>query len=73
MNMSNARIQQIVTLFYMHRTMISSEGLKCAENEEMHKLMERMYKNIDYYKNNQMVRGTFDFLKKVVDSWFVTG
>lgn len=71
--MSNARIQQIVTLFYMHRTMISSEGLKCAENEEMHKLMERMYKNIDYYKNNQMVRGTFDFLKKVVDSWFVTG
>jgi len=70
--MSNARIQQIVTLFYMHKTMISSEGLKTAENAEIRKMMDRMYKNISYYKNNQMIKSTFDFLKKVVDSWFIS-
>lgn len=70
--MSNARIQQIVTLFYMHKTIISSEGLKSAESAEIHKMIYRMYKNINYYKSNQMIKSTFDFLKMVVDNWFVS-
>ena len=70
--MSNARIQQIVTLFYMHKTIVSSEGLKSAETRELIKLKERMFKHIDYYKNNQMVKNSFDFLRKVIDSWFVS-
>ncbi len=31
--------------------------------------MDRAYKNKDYYKNNPMLKSTFDFLKMVVDSW----
>lgn len=67
--MSNARIQQIVTLLYMHKTIVTSEGLKNAEKAEVNALIERMYKNIEYYKNNLMIKNTFDFLKMVVDSW----
>lgn len=70
--MSNARIQQVVTLFYMHKTMVESDGIKHAEGEELHKVMKRIDKNYDYFGTNPMVKGTFDFLKMVVDSWFET-
>ena len=33
-------------------------------------VIKRAFKNIDYYKNNSMIKGTFDFLKLVVDSWY---
>jgi len=53
----------------MHKTIVTSEGLKNAEKAEVNALIERMYKNIEYYKNNLMIKNTFDFLKMVVDSW----
>lgn len=68
--MSNARIQQVVTLFYTHKTMVGSEGIKHFECEELQRIMKRIDKNYDYYKTNPMIRGTFDFLKLVVDNWF---
>ena len=70
--MSNARIQQIVTLFYMHKTMVESDGIKKSESEELQKIMKRVDKHNDYYKTNQMVKGTLDFLRMVVDTWFKT-
>ena len=68
--MSNARIQQVVTLLYTHKDMVESEGIKWSESEELKKIMERVDKNYDYYNTNPMIKGTFDFLKLVVDSWF---
>jgi len=68
--MSNARIQQIVTLFYTHKTLVGSEGIKHFECEELQKIMKRIDKNYDYYKTNPMIKGTFDFLKLVVDNWY---
>lgn len=68
--MSNARIQQVVTLLYTHKDMVESEGIKRSESEELKKIMERVDKNYDYYNTNPMIKGTFDFLKLVVDSWF---
>ena len=70
--MSNARIQQLVTLFYMHRTMVESDGIKKSESEEIQKVMKRIDRNYDYYRTNPMIKGTFDFLKMVVDNWFKT-
>lgn len=70
--MSNARIQQVITLFYMHKKMVVSEGIVKAESEELQKIMKRIKKNYSYYNENLMIQGTFDFLKMVVDSWFVT-
>lgn len=68
--MSNARIQQVVTLLYTHKYMVESDGIKHSESKELKKILNRVDKNYDYYKSNQMIKGTFDFLKLVVDSWF---
>ncbi len=68
--MSNARIQQIVTLFYMHKTMVESDGIIESESKELHKIIDRIHKHYSYYDANPMIKGTFDFLKFIVDSWF---
>lgn len=70
--MSNARIQQIITLFYMHKTMVGSTKLIKTESEELQKIITRINKNISYYNSNPTISGTFSFLKIVVDSWYKT-
>ena len=68
--MSNARIQQIVTLLYTHKEIVKSEGVHENEAKGLQNVTNRMFKNNDYYRNNPMLKSTFDFLKLVVDSWF---
>jgi hypothetical protein len=68
--MSNARIQQVITLLYMHKIMVESDGIRKSEGEELKRIITRIDKNIDYYKSNQKIKGTLEFLKMVVDSWF---
>lgn len=68
--MSNARIQQIITLFYMHKTIVESNGIKENESLGLRKVMQRVDKHCDYYETNPVIKGTFNFLKLVVDSWF---
>lgn len=68
--MSNARIQQIITLFYMHKTIVESNGIKENESLGVRKVMQRVDKHCDYYETNPVIKGTFNFLKLVVDSWF---
>ena len=40
--MSNARIQQLVTLLYMHKTMVESDGIIQSESEELQKIIKRI-------------------------------
>jgi hypothetical protein len=54
----------------MHKTMVGSDGIRKSECEELRKVVKRIDKNIDYYKDNFKIKGTLDFLKMVVDSWF---
>jgi abortive infection bacteriophage resistance protein len=68
--MSNARIQQVITLLYMHKIMVESDGIRKSEGKELKRIITRIDKNIDYYNSNQKIKGTLDFLKMVVDSWF---
>ena len=70
--MSNARIQQLVILLYMHKMMVESDGIIQSESEELQKIIKRIDRNYDYYSTNPMIKGTFDFLKLVVDNWFKT-
>ena len=70
LKMSNARVQEIVTLLYMHKTLVTSIGLHKSESLALKSLKERMFKNISYYNDNPLISGTFDFLKMVIDSWF---
>lgn len=70
LKMSNVRIQQFVTLLYVHKTMVTSDGLHAMQASNLSTLMKRMYKHEEYYRDNSLVLGTFNFLKLVVDKWF---
>jgi hypothetical protein len=50
--------------------MVESDGIRKSEGEELKRIITRIDKNIDYYNSNQKIKGTLDFLKMVVDSWF---
>jgi len=68
--MSNTRIQQIVTLMYTHKLLVTSEGVHDHQSIVLEELTTRMFKNIDYYTKIPMISTTFGFLKVVVDKWF---
>lgn len=52
--------------------MVESDGIIQSESEELQKIIKRIDRNYDYYSTNPMIKGTFDFLKLVVDNWFKT-
>lgn len=66
--MSNSAVNDIVTLIYAHISIVSSLGILNAQGKSLKEVIERCYKNIDYYKDNDTILNTFDFLKKVVDN-----
>lgn len=69
--MEQQNIQQIVTLLYTHKIMVKSTGIVKKEKAKLKKLIERMEKNSDYYVDNAIVKSSYDFLKLVVDNWFL--
>ena len=68
--MSNIRIQQIVTLLHSHRKLVASTGVHYKQANELHSLLTRMFRHIDYYKDNGVILSAFHFIKNVVDNWF---
>ena len=68
--MSNARIQQLITLFYMHKTLVESNRIKKNESLELQKIIRAIDEKYEHFKSNQEIKKTFDFLKLVIDSWF---
>lgn len=70
LRMSNARMQQIITMFYTYKEMVSSNGLmenKIVELNEFVKRIDRSYFN---YKTNSLIGNSFDFLKIIISNWF---
>lgn len=68
--MSNVRVQQIVTLLYTHKKLVSSMGIYEHQCEMLDYTVQRMFRNINYYSSNETILTTFNFLKKVIDKWF---
>lgn len=68
--MSNSSIQDIVTLLYTHNIIVTSEGVHKSQGLSLHNIIERCYRNKDYYKDNEFIMATFEFLKKVIDNLF---
>ncbi|MCI6830514.1 MAG: Abi family protein [Clostridiales bacterium] len=68
--MSNIRVRQITTLLYLHSEIVTSEGVHKAVAKKLHEMTRRMIEHNEYYKNNDTVRTTMEFFKKVVDCWF---
>lgn len=72
LRMSNARMQQLITLLYVHKSFVSSSGILIAESSAMHELITRMFKHIDYYNDNDLIKSSFCFIKIIVDTWYPT-
>lgn len=68
--MSNAHIQQIITLMYTHKELVTSIGVHNDKSEALQLLIVRMNENIEYYSQNDLITSSFKFIKLVVDSWF---
>lgn len=68
--MSNIRIQQIVTLLYTHKTIVTSIGVHKKAVDILSTLSNRINKNEDYYIGNSMVSSSFNFINTVIDNWF---
>lgn len=68
--MSSAAIRDIVTLLYTHKQVVTSDGVFTARKNDIKSVIDRCFKNIDYYQNNELVKCSFEFLKKVVDNLY---
>ncbi len=68
--MSNARLQQIVTLLYVHKEVVTSSGVHSKACKALNELIARINKNRTYYDSNALISSSFGFLEKVIDNWF---
>lgn len=68
--MSNFRTQQIVTLLYTHKRIVTSTGVQNKSKQLIKDFIGRINKNRNYYSSNSLISTSFDFLTKIVDFWF---
>lgn len=58
--MSNIRIQQIVTLLFLAKNLVTSEGVHKNHCEILQKQKERINHHIEYYNKNLLIKGNFE-------------
>ena len=68
--MSNSRIQQIVTLLYLNKNIITSEGVIEFQKKSLQELKSRIEYHLDYYDKNTLIQANFNFLNKIIDNWY---
>lgn len=68
--MSNPRIQQIVTLLYLNKNIVTSEGILNYQIQILQELKRRIEHHSDYYSKNTLVQANFMFLNRIIDSWY---
>lgn len=67
--MTNARLQQIVTLLYVHEKLVTSKGVKIKECDKLRELKQRINREFNYYESNEQITTSFNFLSQVIDIW----
>lgn len=65
--LKNERMRQIITLLYAYTVFVTSKGVRKHTKENLAVLVSRMYREIDYYSDNDNILATFAFFKKAVD------
>ena len=68
--MSNVRIQQIITMLYVHKEIVTSRGVHKKTAELLNELKRRINEHCEYYNTNLIVYRTFEFVIKIVDRWY---
>lgn len=67
--LNNDRLQQVATALYAH-SRLASPGVHGARARSLGVFVERMFRNIDYYRGNYQVSSGFDFIAKLINAWF---
>ena len=68
--MSNSRIQQIITLLYINKNIITSKGVLDFQEKSLQELKSRIEYHMDYYSKNTLIQANFNFLNKIIDNWY---
>jgi len=68
--LKNERTREITTLLYTHSILVTSKGVHDRAKNDLNDIIDRMYRNIGYYKGNDVITSNFEFYKKVVDILF---
>ena len=68
--LSNIRMKQLITLLYLNKNIVTSEGVLKHQTESLQKLKGRIEHHIDYYDTNQLIQTNFRFLNKIIDNWY---
>ena len=68
--MSGPSMQHIVTVLYMHKIMVRDRSMRYKAIQDLWHFKDYMLYNLDYYRDNDLVRSNFLFLERVIDSWF---
>jgi len=68
--MSNARLQQIITLLYLNKRITTSKGILKYQQEILQELKNRIEHHLDYYNSNDLIKTSFNFLNKIIDNWY---
>ena len=67
--LSNERICKIISCLYAHKHIVSSHGVNEHLARELHEFSDRLFKHHDY-RENLVLRSTFDVIVKIIDKWF---
>jgi len=68
--MTNARIQQVITLLYLNKNITTSEGVLKYQVQILQDLKSRIEHHIDYYNTNDLIQTSLIFLNKIIDNWY---
>lgn len=66
----NEHTREITTLLYVHWLLVTSKGVHERAKNDLQEITNRMFKNIEYYDENDVIKTNFDFFKKTVDIFF---
>lgn len=68
--MTNPRLQQVATFLYTYRRFVVGETSRINAEKSLGTLVMKIDEHENYYKNNDTIRSSFDFLKALLDAWF---
>lgn len=66
---SKYKIEGVLTVLYLFKNVVTSQGVLKDGREQIHIFKNRMLENLKYY-NNSYMKDVFEFLKIVIDSWY---
>lgn len=69
--LSNRVICDFITMLYVFNNVVNSEKIKLSRYKELSELFNvRMIRNSEYFKDNEAIKTTYNFCKKIIDSLY---